>query len=150
MAANNPCYMTIAEAAPLLRNKNLSPTDLTKAYWDRIEKLNPSVNCFITMLKDDSLAQAQAMEKEINAGPYRGPLHGIPIAVKDIFATNGHLTTCSSKILKDNVTHYDATVVARLKQAGCILLGKLTMSEFALGDDVKDRKSTRLNSSHRL
>lgn len=136
MAANNPYNLTITEAGPLLRAKTLSPVDLTKAYLDRIEALNPSVNAFITVLKDEALAQAQTAEKEIAAGHYRGPLHGVPIAVKDLFATNGHLTTCGSKILTNNVTHYDATAAARLKQAGCILLGKLTLSEFAFGDDV--------------
>ena len=136
MAANDPYNLTITEAAPLLREKKLSPVELTKAYLDRIDALNPSVNAFITVLKDQALAQAQTAEKEIATGHYRGPLHGIPIAVKDIFATNGHLTTCGSKILKDYVTHYDATAVARLNKAGCILLGKLTLSEFAFGDDV--------------
>jgi len=136
MPADDLCFKTIVEAGPLLRTKRVSPVELTQAYLDRIESLNPSVNAFITVLHDEALTQAREMEKEIAAGHYRGPLHGIPIAVKDIFATNGHRTTCGSKILKDNVTHYDATAVARLKQAGCILLGKLTMSEFALGDDV--------------
>src|SRR5207245_2174704 len=111
----------------LVKAKRLSPVELTRAYLDRIDALNPSINAFITLLRDEALANAQAMEREINAGRYRGPLHGIPIAVKDIFATNGHRTTCGSKILKDNITHYDATAVTRLKQAGAILVGKLTM-----------------------
>lgn len=132
----NPCLLTIAEVAPLLRAKRLSPVDLTRAYLDRIDALNPKINAFITILRDEALANARAAEAEIAAGRYRGLLHGIPIAVKDIFATNGHRTTCGSKILKDNVTHYDATAVARLKQTGAILVGKLTMSEFAFGDDV--------------
>ena len=136
MPAENPCYLTIMEAGASLKAKRLSPVELTQAYLDRIESLNPSVNAFITVLREEALTHAREMEKEIAAGHYRGPLHGIPIAVKDIFATDGHRTTCGSKILKDNVTHYDATVVARLKKAGCILLGKLTMSEFAFGDDV--------------
>lgn len=136
MAVSNPHNLSIAEAGPLLRARSLSPVELTKAYLDRIEMLNPAVNAFISVLTEDALAQAHTAESEILAGHYRGPLHGIPIAVKDLFATNGHLTTCGSKILKDNITHYDATAVARLKHAGCILLGKLTMSEFALGDDI--------------
>jgi aspartyl-tRNA(Asn)/glutamyl-tRNA(Gln) amidotransferase subunit A len=136
MAETNPCYLTISEVAPLLKSKRLSPVELTSAYLDRIDQLNPKVNAFITTLRDEALQSARALESEIAAGRYRGPLHGVPIAVKDIFATNGHRTTCGSKILKDNITHYDATVVARLKAAGIILLGKLTMSEFAFGDDV--------------
>ncbi len=136
MGADNLCFLTIAEAWPLLRTKRLSPVELTRAYLDRIDSLNPSINAFITILRDEALSHARTMEKESATGHYRGPLHGIPIAVKDIFATDGHPTTCGSKILKNNVTHYDATVVARLKQAGAILTGKLTMSEFAFGDDV--------------
>ena len=136
MPADNPCFLTIAEAVPHVRAKRLSPLELTRAYLDRIDSLNPRINAFITILHDEALARAGAMEKEIRDGRYRGPLHGIPIAVKDIFATDGHRTTCGSKILKDHVTHYDATAVSRLKQAGAILIGKLTMSEFADGDDV--------------
>jgi len=112
MPADNLCFMTIAEAGPLLKAKRLSPAELTRAYLDRIDLLNPGINAFITVLRDEALTHAREMEKEIAAGHYRGPLHGIPIAVKDIFATDGHRTTCGSKILKDNITHYDATVVA--------------------------------------
>jgi aspartyl-tRNA(Asn)/glutamyl-tRNA(Gln) amidotransferase subunit A len=136
MAETNPCYLTISETAPLLKSKHISPVELTSAYLDRIDQLNPKVNAFITTLRDEALRNARALEGEIVAGRYRGPLHGIPIAVKDIFATDGHRTTCGSKILKDNITRYDATAAARLKAAGAILLGKLTMSEFAFGDDV--------------
>ena len=136
MAETNPCYLTISETAPLVKSKRLSPVELTSAYLVRIDQLNPRVNAFITTLRDEALRNARALEGEILAGRYRGPLHGIPIAVKDIFATDGQRTTCGSKILKDNITNYDATAVARLKDAGAILLGKLTMSEFAFGDDV--------------
>ncbi len=143
MPAENPCFLTVAEAGPLLREKRLSPVELTRAYLDRIDTLNPRINAFITILRDEALSQARASEVEIGSGRYRGPLHGIPCAVKDIFATDGHRTTCGSKILKDNVTHYDATAVARMKQAGAILLGKLTMSEFAFGDDVNPLNGER-------
>ena len=136
MPNTNPVELTIAEAAPLLRAHRLSPVDLTRAYLDRIEALNPRVNSFITILRDEAIAGAQVAEREIAGGRYRGPLHGIPYAVKDIFATKGHRTTCGSKILKDAVTDYDATAVTRLAAAGAILIGKLTMSEFAFGDDV--------------
>jgi aspartyl-tRNA(Asn)/glutamyl-tRNA(Gln) amidotransferase subunit A len=136
MAAVDVVNLSIIEASRLLRTKQLSPVELTQSYFSRIDSYNPKVNAFITVLREEALATAREAEKEIAAGKYRGPLHGIPIAVKDIFATHGHLTTCGSKILKDNMTHYDATAVARLRKAGCILLGKLTMSEFALGDDV--------------
>ena len=131
-----PYELTITEAGALLRERKLSPVALTKAYLDRIAELDPKVNCFISVFADEAMARAKTVEGEISAGNYRGALHGIPIAVKDIYATNGHLTTCGSKILKDNVTSYDATTVARLTGAGCILLGKLTLSEFALGGDV--------------
>ncbi len=136
MSLENPCYLTMTEASALMKAKRLSPVELTQAYLDRIESLDPLVKSFITVLRDEALKQAHELQQEMAAGHYRGPLHGIPIAVKDMFATQGHRTTCGSKILKDNITHYDATVVARLKKAGCILLGKVTLSEFAFGDDV--------------
>ncbi|MGH8238474.1 MAG: amidase [Steroidobacteraceae bacterium] len=136
MSAGNPCYLTIAEASALMKAKRLSPVELTQAYLDRIESLDPAVGSFITVLRDQASVRAREMEKEIAVGHHRGPLHGIPIAVKDMFATQGDRTTCGSKILQDNITHHDATAVARLRAAGCILLGKLTLSEFAFGDDV--------------
>jgi aspartyl-tRNA(Asn)/glutamyl-tRNA(Gln) amidotransferase subunit A len=136
VATDTAAHLTIAEAGRLLRARKLSSVELTTAYIDRIEAFNPTLNAFITVNRDQALAQAHAADAEITSGRYRGPLHGIPIAVKDLFATKGDVTTSGSKILKDNVTQYDATVVARLRQAGCILLGKLMLMEFANGDDV--------------
>jgi aspartyl-tRNA(Asn)/glutamyl-tRNA(Gln) amidotransferase subunit A len=132
----NLCFLTVADAGRLLRARRLSPVELTQAYLDRIDLLDASVGAFITILRDQALLQAYAMERQIAAGYYRGPLHGIPIAVKDNFATDGVLTTCGSRILKEDMTHYDATAVARLRQAGAILLGKLSLFEFAFGDDI--------------
>jgi aspartyl-tRNA(Asn)/glutamyl-tRNA(Gln) amidotransferase subunit A len=136
VAATDPCYLTITESADLIRSKRLSPVELTRAYLARIEAINPTINAFISLFSEEALADAQAAEREIHAGHYRGPLHGVPIAVKDMLATRGHLTTCGSKILRDNVTRFDATAVARLKRGGCTLLGKTMLSEFGIGDDV--------------
>ena len=129
-------FLTIAHASRLLRTGRLSPVELTRAYLDRIDLLDPDIGAFITVLRDESLSQSHVIEQQIAAGHYRGPLHGIPIAVKDNFATDGVLTTCGSKILKENVTRYDATAVSRLKEAGAILLGKSSLFEFAFGDDI--------------
>lgn len=115
---NDPCLMTITEVAPLVKARQLSPVELTRAYLARIERLNPTLNAFITILQEEALHSAVVAEQEIAAGRYRGPLHGVPFAVKDIFATKGHRTTCGSKILKDNVTDYDATAVAKLTGKG--------------------------------
>ena len=131
-----PHELTISEAGSQLRDRKLSPVELTKGCLDHIARLGPKVNCFISLFAEEAMEQARQAEEDIAADRYRGPLHGIPIAVKDIYATDGQLTTCGSRILKDHITPYDATAVARLKQAGCILLGKLTLSEFALGGDV--------------
>jgi aspartyl-tRNA(Asn)/glutamyl-tRNA(Gln) amidotransferase subunit A len=135
-SASGLCELTIAECADRIRARALSPVDLTRAYLDRIAELNPAVNAYITVLRDEALESAHAAEAGLATGRQLGPLYGVPIAVKDLFASKGHRTTCGSRILKDNVTSFDATAVARLRQAGCVLLGKLTMSEFALGDDV--------------
>jgi aspartyl-tRNA(Asn)/glutamyl-tRNA(Gln) amidotransferase subunit A len=127
--------LTIAEAAKRIDRKELSPVELTQAALERISALNPQLNAFIMVLADQARAAAQAAEREIMSGQRRGPLHGIPIALKDLCATKGVRTTAGSKILQDHVPLHDATVASRLAQVGTILLGKLHMNEFAYGPD---------------
>ena len=127
------CYMTIGQAAPLLRDGQLSPVELTRAFLERIEAIDGRLNSYVTLLPERALAQARAAEAEILRGDYRGPLHGIPIGLKDLYDTAGILTTAMSRVTPDRVPTEDATTVARLNQAGTILLGKLAMHEFALG-----------------
>ena len=126
-------YLSISEAADLISQKRLSPVELTQAHLTRIEATEPRLNSFITLLAYDALASAQTAEQEIQAGDYRGPLHGIPIGLKDLYYTKGILTTVGSKILRDFVPDYDATVTERFAEAGAVLMGKLQMHEFALG-----------------
>jgi len=123
---------TLAEMARGLKAKEFSSEELTRAFLERIERFNPKLNAFITVLKDSALAQARAVDKQRAAGQ-AGPLLGLPVAHKDIFCTEGVRTTCASKMLDNFVAPYDATVVARLKQAGTVLLGKTNMDEFAMG-----------------
>src|SRR5918996_5145546 len=127
--------MTIAEAARQIDNHTLSPVELTQAALERIEHLNPRLNAFLTLLPEQAMAAAQAAEREMRAGRRRGPLHGIPIGLKDLCATKGIRTTSGSKILRDYVPTENATVATRLAEAGTILLGKLHMNEFAYGPD---------------
>ncbi len=127
--------LTIAEAARRIGHRELSPVELTQAALERIEQLNPRLNAFITVLEDQAMATAQAAERQMLAGQRRGPLHGIPIALKDLCATKGVRTTAGSKILHDYVPKDDATVALRLAEAGTVLLGKLHMNEFAYGPD---------------
>ncbi|HKU74195.1 MAG TPA: amidase [Pyrinomonadaceae bacterium] len=125
--------MTIAEASELLRRKKISPVELTTACLARIEELNPTINAFITIMHDSALAEARAAEAEINAGNWRGPLHGIPIGLKDLIDTAGVKTTCGSALFADRVPSDDAYIVQRLKHAGAVLIGKQNMQEFAYG-----------------
>src|SRR5918999_1111124 len=125
--------ITIAEASDLLRRKQISPVDLTTSCLARIEQLNPTINAFITVMHDSALAQALAAEDEIRAGQWRGPLHGIPIGLKDLIDTAGVKTTCGSALFADRVPAHDAEVVQRLKTAGAVLIGKQNMQEFAYG-----------------
>ena len=125
--------MNIAEASDLLRRKRISPVELTNACLTRIEQLNPTINAFITVLHDSALAEARVAEAEISAGDWRGPLHGIPIGLKDLIDTAGVKTTCASALFADRVPAEDAEVVRRLKRAGAIVLGKQNLQEFAYG-----------------
>jgi aspartyl-tRNA(Asn)/glutamyl-tRNA(Gln) amidotransferase subunit A len=125
--------LSINEAAELLRQKKISPVDLTTACLDRIERLNPVLNAFITVTHEGALAEARVAEDEIQRGQWRGPLHGIPIGLKDLIDTAGVRTTCGSALFADRVPTEDAEVVQRLKRAGAVLLGKQNLQEFAYG-----------------
>jgi aspartyl-tRNA(Asn)/glutamyl-tRNA(Gln) amidotransferase subunit A len=125
--------LTLREASDLIRAKKASPVDLTNACLARIERANPTLNCFITVTADSALEQAREAEAEIARGKWRGPLHGIPIALKDLFDTAGVKTTAGSGVFKDRIPAEDAEVVRRLKLAGSVLLGKTNMQEFAFG-----------------
>jgi aspartyl-tRNA(Asn)/glutamyl-tRNA(Gln) amidotransferase subunit A len=125
--------LSISEAAELLRKKKISPVDLATACLDRIERLNPVLNAFITVTHESALAQARAAEDEIQFGKWRGPLHGIPIGLKDLIDTAGVRTTCGSALFADRVPTEDAFVVQRLKRAGAVLVGKQNLQEFAYG-----------------
>src|SRR5215469_15206413 len=126
-------YLTIAEAAKLLEKKELSPVELTQSRLDRIAKLDGRLNSFIRVLADEAQAAARTAESEIMAGRYRGPLHGIPIGLKDIYETGGIPTTGHSKVMQDHVPAADAFSVKKLKDAGSVVMGKLATHEFALG-----------------
>ena len=125
--------LSLAEAAEQVHQRKLSPVDLTRACLERIERLNSKLNAFITVTGDSALAQACAAESEIAAGKWRGPLHGIPLALKDLVDTAGVRTTAASAVFKDRIPRHDAEVVVRLERAGAVLLGKLNLHEFAYG-----------------
>jgi len=124
-------WMSIEDAATLVRRRKVSPVELTQLCLSRVEGLNPRLNAFITVSGEKGLAEARAAEKEIGAGRWRGPLHGIPIALKDLFDTAGLRTTAASAQYAERVPAEDAEVVRRLKAAGAVILGKLNMDEFA-------------------
>ena len=125
--------LTLTEAADAVRAKRVSPTELVKACLARIEVYNPKLNAFITVTRDLALKQAAALEAELAAGKVRGPLHGVPIALKDNIDTAGVRTTAASSVFDDRVPTEDAAVARRLTAAGAILLGKLNLHEFANG-----------------
>ncbi len=126
--------LTIAEVAPRIRSRKVSPVRLTRLVLERTKRLNPVLNAYVTLTEDQARADAKAAEREINKrGRYRGQLHGIPVSVKDNLATKGVRTTAGSKVLSEWVPDFDATVVTRLKEAGAIILGKTNMHEWAAG-----------------
>jgi aspartyl-tRNA(Asn)/glutamyl-tRNA(Gln) amidotransferase subunit A len=127
------CGLSLGEASELVREKKVSPVELVRACLARIDRLDPKLNAFITVTAESALAEARAAEAEFQRGRYRGPLHGIPIAVKDLVDVAGVRTTAASHVRKDHVAADDAEVVRRLKAAGAVLLGTLNLHEFAYG-----------------
>jgi aspartyl-tRNA(Asn)/glutamyl-tRNA(Gln) amidotransferase subunit A len=124
---------TISDVAPAVARGEVSPVELTRACLERIEALEPRLHAFITVRPGEALADARRAEEEIRGGRYRGPLHGLPLSVKDNIAAAGWPTTNGSRLAADFVTDYDATLVAKLRQAGAVLVGKNNMHEWAMG-----------------
>ena len=133
MAGTDLSKLTISELAPKIKAREVSPIEVTEAALAQTERLQPVVNGFITVLHEQAMTQAREEEAAISRGDYRGPLHGIPIGIKDNIATAGIRTTLGSKVLSDNVPEEDAHTVALCKEAGAIILGKENLEEFAAG-----------------
>lgn len=127
--------LTIAEIAPRIKRSEISPRELTKHYLDRIKRLDPTLNAYLTVTEEQALVDAKMAEKEIRKGKYRGVLHGIPFSIKDNFATKGVRTTAGSKILSEWMPDFDATAVKTLKEGGAVILGKTNMHEWAKGSN---------------
>src|SRR5579859_3824501 len=133
MLSEDILFLSVTELGKRIRARQLSPVELTESYLDRSRGIGPKLNAYATLTPELALQQAHAAEKEIAAGKYRGPLHGIPYAAKDLLTVKGIPTTWGARPYKDKVFDYDATVVRRLEDAGAILVGKAAMIELAGG-----------------
>jgi Asp-tRNA(Asn)/Glu-tRNA(Gln) amidotransferase A subunit family amidase len=131
---NELVFFSIGELAELIRTKQITSTELTKLFIQRLKKYDPILHCVIALTEVRALNQAKLMDEEIKAGVYRGPLHGIPFGVKDLLATRDYKTTWGSVPFKDQMIDEDATVIKKLEEAGAVLVAKLTMGELAWGD----------------
>ena len=138
-------FLSATELSRLIQTREVSPVEATEAYLDRIQQVDTKLNSYITVTRDEALQEARDAEQAIAAGRYLGPLHGVPVAVKDQFYTKGVRTTAGSTMLRDFVPDEDATVVSGLKNAGAVMLGKLNLSEFALGDSFHHPAGTPRN-----
>ncbi len=138
-------YLSIAEAAELIRTRQLSPLELTQAILDRIDQVESRVLAFVTVARDEALQAARTAQEEIARGQYRGPLHGIPFGVKDTHYSKGIKSTAGSPLLADFIPTYDATVVARMKEAGAILVGKTRLPAFSMGGDTPSHNPWNLS-----
>ena len=127
------CYMSAGDLSKLVQNKEISPVEIIEAHLTRIDATEPVLNSFITLLADEARGAALQAEKDIQAGRYKGPLHGIPVALKDLYDTGGVRTTSGSRIFDNFIPTEDCTVAAKFQQAGAILVGKLNMHPFAYG-----------------
>jgi aspartyl-tRNA(Asn)/glutamyl-tRNA(Gln) amidotransferase subunit A len=130
---NNLMVLPLTELASLLRKREISPVELVQEALQRIEQYDPQLNSYITVLSEAALDAARGAEREILDGQYRGSLHGIPLSIKDLFATKGVRTTAGSKVLENWIPDHDATAVERWREAGAIILGKTNTHEFAYG-----------------
>jgi Asp-tRNA(Asn)/Glu-tRNA(Gln) amidotransferase A subunit family amidase len=126
-------FFTVSDLAKLIRARRVSPVELTKMYLSRLKRYGPKLNCIVTLTEELALRQAEAAEREIRNGRYRGPLHGIPWGAKDLFASKGIPTTWGARIYSSRVIDYDAAVIERLRDAGAVLVAKLSMGELAKG-----------------
>jgi aspartyl-tRNA(Asn)/glutamyl-tRNA(Gln) amidotransferase subunit A len=130
--------MTISELAPRIRKREVSPVELTQAVLERIEELDPKLNAYITVDAGGAMKAARKAQRQIARGTYLGPLHGVPISLKDLYDTKGLLTTAGSKIMADRVPEADATSVANLRAAGAVIVGKTNLHEFAFGGTTQN------------
>ncbi|MDT8860721.1 amidase [Alkalihalobacillus sp. MEB130] len=126
-------FKDIKSLSNMIANKEISPVDVTKQSLEQIKKLDPVLNAFIKVMSDSALEEASILEKEVMTGQIRGPLHGVPIAVKDLLETKGVETTAGSKVFENWIPSDDATVISKLKEAGAIIIGKANLHEFAMG-----------------
>jgi amidase len=126
-------FHTITELAALIQSQRLSPVEVTRALLERITQLDGRYQSYATVMAEHALAAARVAEQDIRAETYRGPLHGVPVAVKDLCFTKDVRTMGGTRVLADHVPNFDATVVTRLHAAGAILLGKLNLTEGAMG-----------------
>src|SRR5215813_2339525 len=130
-------FLPVSELAKRIESKKLSPVDLTKAYLDRSTKFGPRLNAYAKLTPEIAMQQAEAAEKEIHRGHYRGPLHGIPYAAKDLLAVKGVPCTWGAKPYANQVFEYNATVIEHLKNVGAVMLGKASMIELAGGSGYR-------------
>ncbi len=138
MAAADLLQLGISDVLGQIRTRKLSPVELVRAYLERIEKLNPSLNVYLTVLAEGALAAAKAAEQAVMNGKTLGPLHGVPVALKDNCDVTGVRMTAGTKFLRENVSRADSEVAARLQNAGAIVLGKLHMHEWAIGATTRN------------
>lgn len=136
MAANELVYLSGAKLAAAIRGGEASPTEVVTAFLERIEAIDPKLNAFITVIADQAMARAARLEHEQAAGAELGPLHGVPYAAKDLFATRGIRTTNGSRTTADWVPDYESTATDRMNRAGAVLLGKTNLYEFAIGSEA--------------
>ncbi len=138
-ASSDLPYLSIVQAAELIRTRQISPVELIQAVFKRIDEVEPRVQAFITLARDEALEAARLAEQEIRSRQYRGPLHGIPVGVKDTHYSKGIKTTGGSPLLDDFFPTHDATVVVRLKEAGAILIGKTKLPPFSMGGNTPSK-----------